>query len=332
MSSCTICVDAMGGDEKPEVVLEGIALALEKDPELNVLVAGAEDKVVPFCEKWEGRARPLVTTEVIEMGDHPAKAIRAKKDSSIVRGCRAVRDGEADGFFSAGSTGAVLAAATLGIGRLRGIIRPALALLMPGPGDKGTVFLDVGANADCRSEMLVQFAHMGRAYSTLLSGAQNPRVGLLSNGSEDTKGSESVLANHAALREADVNFCGNAEGTDILKGTFDVIVTDGFTGNVALKTLEGTAKYIVGKLKEEVAVSKRVAIGALLVKPALKKVAATLSGEEVGGAVLLGLKAPVFIGHGATSPADVCAGTLSCAGAVRADLVAKIAEGCAITA
>jgi len=326
----TVCVDAMGGDEKPQVVLDGITAALEADEDLCVLVAGDEDVVVPYCEAHEGRARALVTTEVIGMGEHPAEAVRKKKDSSIVRGCAAVRAGDADAFFSAGSTGAVLTAATLNVGRIKGIKRPALALAMPGPDDTTTILLDVGANADCRPEMLVQFAHMGRAYCQVLTGNENPRVALLSNGSEETKGSEAALANHAALKEAGCNFVGNAEGVDILKGTFDVIVCDGFTGNVALKSLEGTAKYIVGELKAAVKASKRAAVGALLVKPALKQVAGKLSGEKVGGAILLGLRGPVLIGHGATSVADVKAGTLACANAVRAELCANIADACAI--
>lgn len=322
----TICVDAMGGDEEPKVVLEGIARALEADGELSVLVAGDEDVVVPFAASHE-RARALVSTETIGMDEHPADAVRAKRDSSIVRGCLAVRAGEADGFFSAGSTGAVFAAATLHIGRIKGIKRPAIASSLPGVTGRETVLADMGANADARPDMLVQFAQMGRAYSRVVLGVQEPTVALLSNGTEDTKGSEAVLAAHKALADAGLEwFRGNCEGTDVLAGRYDVIVTDGFTGNVALKSLEGTAKYILSEVRRSVAQSGRSKLGALLLKPALKSVAASLSGDEKGGAVLLGIKAPVFIGHGATSPDAVMNGTLACARAVRAGLVGNVAQ------
>ena len=321
-----VCVDAMGGDETPDVVCEGIALALKNDPTLSVLVAGTEEVVVPFCDKTE-RAEALVATEVIGMAEHPAEAVHKKKDSSIVRGCAAVRAGDADAFFSAGSTGAVFAAATMGIGRIRGIKRPALASPLPGIGGHNTVFLDLGANADVRPESIVQFAHMGATYARTVLGVNNPKIGLLCNGEEETKGSELALEYHKALVEANCGFAGNAEGTDLLMGDFDVIVTDGFTGNVALKTLEGTAKFILATLKEQIAHSTRGKAGALLLKPALKTLKDDLSGDAHGGAVLLGLKAPVFIGHGATNVQAVASGTAAAAQAVRGALVDKVAEG-----
>ncbi len=324
----TICVDAMGGDESPEVVCEGIARALERDSDLTVVVAGTEEVVTPFCSQTD-RTISLVCSEVIGMDEHPAQAVRKKKDSSIVRGCAAVRAGDAEGFFSAGSTGAVFAASTMGVGRIKGIKRPALATPLPGVGDHHTVMLDLGANADVRPEMIVQFAQMGSAYARVVLGVENPRVGLLSNGEEETKGSEMALAFHQALAEADCGFVGNAEGTDLLLGDFDVVVCDGFTGNVALKTLEGTAKFILGTLKEAVAKSVRYKLGAGLLKPALKEMKETLSGDEYGGAFLIGLKAPVLIGHGATSAQAVAAGTAACAAAVRGGLVDKIASSLA---
>ena len=327
----TICVDVMGSDCEPKVLLDGVAAALEKDPTLEVLVAGNEDVVVPFAEAHD-RAKALVTTEVIGMAEHPANAVRQKKDSSIVRAAAAVRSGEADGLFSAGSTGAVLTAATFGIGRIKGIKRPALSLPLPGLGDHRTVYLDMGANADVKPEVMIQFAQMGRAYASVVCGVENPKVGLLCNGSEETKGSEMALAYHAALAEGNCGFAGNAEGTDILGDRFDVIVADGFTGNVALKTLEGTAKFILKKMKESVKSSKRAAIGALLLKPVLKALAADLSGDRYGGAILLGLKAPVIKGHGATSSEAVMNGTLACAEAVRGKLVDKIAAACELSA
>ena len=325
----TICVDVMGADKEPPVLLEGVEAALAADPELEVLVAGAADVVEPFAASHD-RARALVTTEVIAMSEHPASAVRVKKDASIVRAAAAVRAGEADGLFSAGSTGAVLTAATFGVGRIKGIKRPALSLPFPGISGKPTVFLDMGANADVKPEVLVQFAHMGRAYSRAILGVDEPRVGLLCNGSEDTKGSEMALAYHAALEAGDCGFAGNAEGTDLLAGTFDVIVADGFTGNVALKSIEGTGKFVIKRLKVAMGASLGNKIGMALLAKSLKSLAAEMSGDEYGGAILLGLRAPVVKGHGATSARAVCQGTLAAAAAVRAGLTDKIAAACDI--
>ena len=325
----TICVDVMGADKEPPVLLEGVEAALAADPELEVLVAGAADVVEPFAASHD-RARALVTTEVIAMSEHPASAVRVKKDASIVRAAAAVRAGEADGLFSAGSTGAVLTAATFGVGRIKGIKRPALSLPFPGISGKPTVFLDMGANADVKPDVLVQFAHMGRAYSRAILGVDEPRVGLLCNGSEDTKGSEMALAYHAALEAGDCGFAGNAEGTDLRAGTFDVIVADGFTGNVALKSIEGTGKFVIKRLKAAMGASLGNKIGMALLAKSLKSLAAEMSGDEYGGAILLGLRAPVVKGHGATSARAVCQGTLAAAAAVRAGLTDKIAAACDI--
>lgn len=325
----TICVDVMGADKEPAVLLEGVAAALARDADLQVLVAGAADVVEPFCASHE-RARALVTTEVIAMSEHPAQAVRKKKDASIVRAAAAVRAGEADGLFSAGSTGAVLTAATFGVGRIGGVKRPALCLPFPGLSGKMTVFLDMGANADVKPDVMVQFAHMGRAYARAILGVAEPRVGLLCNGSEETKGSEMALAYHAALAEGNCGFAGNAEGTDILAGTFDVVVADGFTGNVALKSIEGTGKFVLARLRAAMGASLTNKLGMLLLKDSLKGMAAELSGDEYGGAVLLGLRAPVVKGHGATSARAVCQGTLAAAAAVRARLAQKISDACEI--
>ena len=327
----TICVDVLGADKEPAVLLEGGAQALAADADLEVLVAGAAEFVEPFAASHD-RARALVATEVITMSEHPAQAVRAKKDASIVRAAAAVRAGEADGLFSAGSTGAVLTAATFGVGRLKGIKRPALSLPFPGISGRPTVFLDMGANADVRPDVIVQFAQMGRAYARAVLGVAEPRVGLLCNGSEETKGSEMALAYHEALASADCGFAGNAEGTDILAGTFDVIVADGFTGNVALKSIEGTGKFVLKRLKAAMGASLKNKIGMALLAGSLKSLAGELSGDEYGGAVLLGLRAPVLKGHGATSARAVCQGTLAAARVVRAGLTEKIADACELSA
>ena len=323
----TICVDVMGADKEPAVLLEGVAQALADDADLSVLVAGSAEVVEPFCASHD-RACALVTTQVITMSEHPAQAVRAKKDASIVRAAAAVHAGEAEGLFSAGSTGAVLTAATFGVGRIKGIKRPALSLPFPGVSGKPTVFLDMGANADVKPDVMVQFAHMGRAYSRAILGVENPRVGLLCNGSEDTKGSEMALAYHAALEKGNCGFVGNAEGTDLLAGTFDVIVADGFTGNVALKSIEGTGKFVIKRLKAAMGESFTNKIGMALLAKSLKSLAAEMSGDEYGGAILLGLRAPVVKGHGATSAQAVRMGTLAAARAARAGLSEKIAAAC----
>ena len=325
----TICVDVMGADKEPAVLLEGVATALADDPELEVLVAGSADVVEPFAASHD-RARALVTTEVIAMSEHPASAVRKKKDASIVRAAAAVHAGEADGLFSAGSTGAVLTAATFGVGRIKGVKRPALCLPFPGISGKKTVFLDMGANADVKPDVMVQFAHMGRAYACAILGVESPRVGLLCNGSEDTKGSEMALAYHEALAQGNCGFAGNAEGTDLLAGTFDVIVADGFTGNVALKSIEGTGKFVIRRLKAAMEASLSNKIGMALLAGSLKSLAAEMSGDEDGGAIRLGLRAPVVKGHGATSAQAVRKGTLAAAAAARAGLTEKIADACVL--
>lgn len=325
-----VVVDAMGGDVEPKVVLEGIELALDADSDLEILVAGNEDVVVPFCAK-HSHTEALVTTQTIEMEDHPEEAVRKKRDSSIVVGCKAVRQGKADAFFSAGSTGAILVAGTVCVGRAKGVHRAAITSALPSlePGHM-TTFLDLGGTTDPTAEMMCQFAQMGSAYAEIVLGVKEPSVALLSNGTEDTKGSDFYKEVFAKLQTTPaINFMGNCEGRDVLCGTYDVIVSDGFTGNVALKTLEGTAKFIVGKLKEGAKNSKKVALGALMVKPVLKDVASVLSGDLYGGAIMLGLKAPVLVGHGSTNPEAIKNGALTAARCVRLGLCDKLAANIA---
>jgi glycerol-3-phosphate acyltransferase PlsX len=318
----TICVDALGGDEPPQVVLEGVAKALDQDPDLSVIVVGTDDVVTPFAREHE-RCEAQVCTQSIAMDEHPLQAIRTKRDSSIVVGSKLVASGKAQGFFSAGSTGACMAAATLVIGRIAGIDRPALTVVLPGK--TPTVLLDVGANADCKPVNIVQYGHMGCAYARIVLDNDHPRLGLLNIGSEDTKGSMEAQARFAALRESVPEFVGNAEGTDLFGDAFDVIVTDGFTGNVALKTLEGTAKFIMSSVKEQVVSSVSGKIGGALLSGKLHELKTRLSGDQFGGAVLLGVKGVVVIGHGATSPLAVSQGTLVAARTAREDLTGKIA-------
>ncbi len=322
----TICVDAVGGDEPPEVVLEGVARALAQDAALKVLLTGPAEVAEPFARAHE-RCEAVACTQVIAMDEHPVEAVRKKRDSSIVVGCRLVKEGRAQGFFSAGSTGACMSAATLVVGRIPGIDRPALTTALPGA--KPTVFLDMGANADCKPLNLVQFAHMGCAYARSVLGVEAPTVGLLNIGSEDTKGSMEAQARFAALHEQVPAFKGNAEGGDLYSGAFDVIVTDGFTGNVALKTMEGTAKFLLRRLKDAMMSSLSGKLAGAVLRSKLSGLKQEMSGDEYGGAVLLGVRGVIVIGHGATSPEAVKNGTLVAAGAARDGLVERIAELCA---
>lgn len=313
--SVTIAVDAMGGDKGPQVVLRGAHAALEADPDLHLVVCGSADVAEPFAAAHD-RCCAQVTTEVIAMGEHPAAAVRKKKDSSIVVGCRLVKEGAADGFFSAGSTGACLAAATLVMGRVRGVKRPALGQVIPSY-KSPTLLVDVGANADCKPEYLVQFAVMGLAYARAIMGVENPRAGLLNIGAEETKGSEFAQAAFEALRRDVPEFAGNCEGGNLLAGDFDVVVCDGFTGNVCLKTLEGTAKTLFCYLKDAFMSSAKTKLGAVLLKGDLAALKAKVSPDTYGGAPLLGVRGACVVGHGSSGELAVRNGILASATAVR---------------
>lgn len=322
---CTIAVDAVGGDFAPSEVLEGVARALAADRDLTVIVTGPAEVVEPFAGSHPGRVKACATSQVIEMDEHPATAVRSKKDSSIVVGCRLVRDGEADGFFSAGSTGAAMAAATLVMGRIKGVQRPAIAAVLPTAGEP-TVLLDVGANADCKPEHLVQFAHMGAAYSAAVLGVERPRIGLLNIGEEPTKGSQLAQDANALMAEQVPGFTGNIEGRDVLTGAADVIVTDGFTGNVALKLLEGTSKVLLGQVKDAMTATMLTTAAAAVLAPSLKRLKARLDPDTYGGAPLLGVAGVCIIGHGSSHAAAVASAVAVAARAARGDLTGRVAR------
>ena len=323
MDEVKVVVDAMGGDDAPGVVLEGVGQAVAQDPSLTVILTGPEDVIVPFAAQ-HGNVIAHPTTEVIGMGEHPAEAVRRKKDSSIVVGCQLVKDGEAGGFFSAGSTGACMSAATLVIGRIKGVKRPAIATVLPSPVAK-VVFADMGANADCKPEYLVQFARMARVYAQVTLGIDNPSVGLLNIGEEETKGSEFAQECHRLMKEHVPNFRGNAEGRALALGGFDVIVTDGFTGNVALKVYEGVGMALLAGLKETIYSTTKSKIGGLLIKDALSKFKDELSADKYGGAQLLGCKGVCLIGHGSSNAQAICIGVLATADAIRQDMPGRLA-------
>ena len=320
----TIAVDALGGDNAPDVVLEGVDAALAQDGDLSVVLCGPADVVEPFASSHD-RCVARATTEEISMAEHPANAVRKKKDSSIVVGCRLVKEGEAGGFFSAGSTGACLAAGTLVMGRIKGVSRPALATLVPSPA-KPVVLCDVGANADCKPEYLVQFAEMAGIYARKVLGVENPAIGLLNIGEEEEKGSQFAQEAHALLKANVANFRGNAEGRDVMDGQFDVVVCDGFSGNVCLKTIEGTAKVLFNELKSIMMASLKTKIAALALKDGLKGLKSRIDPDAMGGAPLLGCKGACIVGHGSSNARAVKNGILASATYVRSGVSELIAE------
>lgn len=320
----TISVDALGGDHAPDVVLEGVQQALDVDADLSVILCGPDEVVTPFAAAHE-RCVAQPTTEFITMGEHPAQAVRKKKDSSIVVGCRLVKEGAAQGFFSAGSTGACLAAATLVMGRAKGIARPALATVIPSP-VRPVVMCDVGANADCKPEYLVQFGRMGSVYAQKMLGIEAPRAALLNIGEEEEKGSQFAQEAHKLMREKLPNFAGNAEGGDVLAATFDVYVCDGFTGNVCLKTIEGTSKVLLKTLKGIMMKSAVTKLGALALKGGLSDLKQQVSADTYGGAPLLGVNGACIVGHGSSNPTAIKNGVLTSAKLVRERVSEIIAQ------
>lgn len=319
----TIAVDACGGDFAPQVVLDGVDAALAADPALTVCLCGPLSVVGPFCAAHE-RCRAVEANEVIEMGEHPAEAVKAKRDSSIVVGCHLVRDGEAQGFFSAGSTGACLVASTLEIGRIKGVKRPALAIIVPAY-KKPVLLLDVGANADCKRDYILQFAQMGSAYMRSVMGVSSPRVGLLNIGEEPAKGSAFAQDCYRLLSDRLPDFGGNCEPGDLTQGDFDVVVTDGFTGNIVLKTIEGTSKMLMRLLKDGFTASASSKIAALLARNSLSALKDKVSPDTYGGSPLLGVKGVSIVGHGSSNARAVKNGILTGAREVRGRLDEVIA-------
>lgn len=286
-----VAVDALGGDRAPEEIVAGAAAA-----------ASSEIEPVLFGPRGldSHGLRLVVTTETIEMDDHAVEAVRSKSDSSLVRAARAVADGEADAVVSAGNTGAMLAASLLYIRRLPGVHRPGIAAVIPtrrGP----SVLIDAGANADARPEHLIQFGHMGAVFAEEILEISEPEVRLLSIGEEAEKGSQLTREAHELLRGSSLRFGGNTEGKMILEGAADVVVADGFSGNVALKTIEGTVRSLLTSLRDELDSSTRGKLGGLLIRPAARRLRSRLDPDTYGGGYLLGLRGIVVIAHGSSS-------------------------------
>lgn len=296
-----LAVDAMGGDNAPEAPIAGVMKALDAFPDLEVILVGDEKQMAPYLTQRE-RLTILHTEEKIEGTDEPVRAVRRKKQASLVLAAKEVKENRADACLSAGNTGALMAAGLFIVGRMDGIDRPALAPTLPTTDGNGFLLIDAGANMDAKPEYLVQYAIMGSVYAEKVRGVKQPRVGLLNVGTEDKKGNELCKQAFPLLKEAPVHFVGNVEARDVLNGVCDVLVTDGFAGNVLLKTVEGTALSIFSMLKEQLLSSFTSKMGALLLKPQLKQMKAKLDYSEYGGAGLFGLKAPVIKAHGSSDP------------------------------
>ncbi|HEV2954282.1 MAG TPA: phosphate acyltransferase PlsX [Candidatus Dormibacteraeota bacterium] len=318
-----IAIDAMGGDLAPVQIVEGAALAV-RDLDVEVVMVGLPDAVLPLLERHT-ELRFVPATQVVGMEEHPANAIRAKSDSSMSVCARLVKDGEVDAWVSAGNSGAALAASLFILGRIRGVDRPALGSMVP-TANGFTYLLDVGANVDCKAQFLVQFAQMGAAYAQGLLGLENPRIALLSNGEEPGKGDHLVREVYPRLERSGLNFVGNVEAKEMLAGAADVVVADGFLGNVAIKMAEATAEYIFRTLREEIPKSMVGKLGGLLIRPRVRAMRSRLDWREYGGAPLLGVDGVAVVAHGRSDALAIRNAIRVAKQSVDAGLVARIRE------
>lgn len=324
-----IIVDAMGGDNAPQEIVKGALNAAKARPGLEIVLVGREAEVRKAC--GEGPLPGTVTivnaAEVIEMHDDPATAFKTKKDSSMTVGLNLLKEGKGDAFVSAGSTGALLSAGTLLVKRIRGIRRAAMAPLLPTAG-KGLVLVDCGANAECTVEYLLQFAYLGSFYAKKALGLEKPRVGLLNIGTEESKGDRLRQEAYKALKEAgeqgNLNFIGNIEAKEAIKGGCDVVVADGFSGNVMLKTIEGIGSFMGKELKSMFLQSLKTKIAALLVKSGLSAFKERLDPDTIGGTPFLGLQKPVIKAHGSSRARAIENAVYQAAAAAESDLAAEI--------
>ena len=327
-----IAVDAMGGDHAPREIVDGVVQAARElhDAE-TIFLVGDEARLVDELDKHSAvppHVEIVHASQVVEMGESPAQAIRRKKDSSISRSLDLVKEGRADAVFSAGSTGAAVAGATLKLRTLDNISRPAIATVFPTP-TTPFLLLDAGANTDCTGLMIAQFGLMGSIYATEILGIESPRVGVLSIGGEDAKGNETSKLAFKLLSESGLNFIGNVESRDLFEGRVDVVACDGFVGNVVLKTSESVAKAMGSWLRDSFTKNFIRKIGAGLLSGALKEIRQTSDPEAYGGAPLLGVRGTVIIGHGSSSAHAVRNAVRVAADAISHRLNQRMSEGAA---
>ena len=324
-----IYVDAMGGDNAPAAIVEGTLEALRKDPELEVVLGGPAAETEPLLRE-AGDLRSRITLddapEVITNHESPVMGVRKKTNSATVKGMLAVREGSCDGFVSAGSTGAVLAGGMFRLGRIPGIERPALSPLLPN-GKGYFLLIDCGANVDCKPEYLVQFGMMGEAYMRGVMGLKQPRVGLINIGAEAEKGNALVKATYPLMEQAPYHFVGNVEARDITGDQADVLVADGFSGNLVLKFMEGVAGTLMGIIKQEMMADLRGKISGVIGKPAFRRVKKLMDYTEVGGAPLLGVQGAVVKAHGSSNAHAFACAIGQCQKMIRGKVVQIITEG-----
>lgn len=328
-----IVVDCYGGDNAPEEIVKGALDALDAEKNLSLILAGNSDVLEKLVTRHSDRVEIIDAKEVITNDDSPTDAIRKKTESSMVKAFDALKErDDVGGFVSAGSTGAILTGAFMKLGRIKGISRPAMAALLPtSNGNENVVLCDCGANVDCKPVNLLHFALMADAYARITTGKNDVKVALLSNGTEDKKGSELNREAFALLKESTLNFVGNMEARDILSGKYDVVIADGFNGNIALKSLEGAGLTIFDMLKKNVSEGGlRAKFGALLLKPALKKLKHTMDVNEKGGAVFLGTNKVVIKIHGSSKARSVTVGILQASTLAERDVVNAIRTALAV--
>ena len=298
-----IAIDGMGGDNAPKSNVEGVVSAI-KEYNIDIIITGDKDALEKEFENYEfdrSKLEIVHTTEIIENEDKPVKAIRSKKDSSMVVALRIVKEGKADAVVSAGNTGALLAGGLFVVGRIKGIDRPCLCPAIPNVKRGMTIIADGGANADCKPRNLVEFAAMTNIYSKKVLGIENPRISLANVGAEEGKGNDLMKKSYEELKNMDINFIGNLEARDVINAKTDVIVCDGFTGNILLKSAEGVAMSVMGLLKETFLSSTKGKIGAMLLKDDLRKLKSFMDYAEYGGAPLLGVNGGVIKAHGSSN-------------------------------
>ncbi|MDR3186116.1 MAG: phosphate acyltransferase PlsX [Christensenellaceae bacterium] len=328
----SIIVDAFGGDNSPVEIIKGSIIAINLDQNIEITFTGDETKIKKELSLYKydsSRIRIVHAPEIVTNDDSPVEAIRTKKESSIVKGLLMLNSDEnSHAFISAGSSGGVLTASTLLLRRIKGVTRPALVPILPTINESRVALIDCGANADCKTNNLIQFAYMGVAFAKSVLNVENPRVGLLSNGAEDKKGNELNKSVFPILADAkSINFLGNVEARDILSGDYDVIVTDGFSGNIALKASEGVAQMLFKLIKTNILEGGlRAKIGYLLLKHALKKVAKLMDYNNKGGAVLLGLEKLVIKTHGSSKADSITAAIFQAKHIVDSNLLSSITE------
>lgn len=320
-----IAVDAMGGDHAPEAVVKGVNKAIEQFSDLHITLIGNQDKIKQYLLPSE-RVSIIHTDEVITADDEPVRAVRRKKTASMVLMAQEVKEGRSDACISAGNTGALMASGLFVVGRIKGIERPALAPTIPTIDGKGFLLLDVGANSDAKPNHLLQNAYMGSIYCEKVRGIQNPRVGLLNIGTEEHKGNELTKQAYELFTKADFNFIGNVEARDLLNGVCDVAVTDGFTGNMVLKTIEGTALSVFKMVKEVLMSNLKTKLAAAVLKKDLYKLKNMMDYSEYGGALLFGLQAPVVKAHGSSDEQAIFSAIRQARDMVNGQVSQKIAE------